>query len=256
MKRRKADLQKELASEKRSHAKDVNNLNKIVMQKDREISKIQRASNRHALEAEKAKQVSKNRLEELAALKRTLKNYKRSAGLDPVLVGRRQSRPNPRSKGSVVANDNGNSAASFDADSLRDFFDKKVAHVVRKEALVDKLAKEWEEYFELNTQLNELASEPETDEMAESLQTLEVQLQFQNDKIRKLAKRLGTKNLSHDSDDAALSKEGDSFLFDKEFSNLCSGKFCPFAAVGSMRGSCCRSWLTSVPFSTYIIRRT
>jgi len=224
MKRRKADMQKELASEKRNHAKDVNMLNKVVMQKDREISKIQRASNRHEMDAQKAKQVSKTRLEELAHLKKTLKSYKRSAGLDPVLVGRRQSSRNANQN--AVSAPKGECASSVDADLLRDFFDQKVAHVVRKEALVDKLAKEWEEYFELNTRLNELSQEPESDESLEALQTLEVQLQFQNDKIRKLAKRLGTTGLSSSEtahDDPALSKKGDSFLFDEEFSGLCSG---------------------------------
>ena len=124
-------------------------------------------------------------------------------------------------------------ATTVDADLLRDFFDKKVAHVVRKEALVDKLAQEWEIYFELNTQLNERSNAAEVgddaDEEEEALQTLEVQLRFQSDKIRKLARRLGNKSLSQESvDDPSLSNstflEGDAFLFDKEFSDLCSGK--------------------------------
>ena len=225
MKRRKADLQKELASEKRDHVKDVNKLNKVVMQKDREISKIQRVSNRHEMEAQKAKQVSKSRLEELAHLKKTLKSYKRSAGLDPVLVGRRETTRNTSLRSDQPQNDR-DSMSSVDADLVRDYFDKKVAHVVRKEALVDKLAKEWEQYFELNSQLNELTNAPETEDSDDALQTLEVQLQFQNDKIRKLAKRLGRESLSSGTTNAAeFSNESDTFLFDEEFSNLCSGTF-------------------------------
>ena len=239
MKRRKADLQKELASEKRNHAKDVNKLNQIVKQKDREINKLKMTSNRHEMEAEKAKMISKTRLEELAHLKKTLKTYKRSAGLDPILVGRRQPRPNLQRSGSSQSSTLDKTASTIDADLLRDFFDKKVAHVVRKEALVDKLAQEWEAYFELNTQLNELSNtaaasaaeeEENDDEAEEALQTLEVQLRFQSDKIRKLARRLGNKSLSQESaDDSSLSNstniEEDAFLFDKEFSDLCSGKW-------------------------------
>ena len=98
---------------------------------------------------------------------------------------------------------------------------------------MDKLAQEWEIYFELNTQLNERSNAAEVgddaDEEEEALQTLEVQLRFQSDKIRKLARRLGNKSLSQESvDDPSLSNstflEGDAFLFDKEFSDLCSGK--------------------------------
>ena len=240
MKRRKADLQKELAFEKRNHAKDVNKLNQIVKQKDREINKLKMTSNRHEMEAEKAKMISKTRLEELAHLKKTLKTYKRSAGLDPILVGRRQPRPNLQRSGSSQSSTLDKTASTIDADLLRDFFDKKVAHVVRKEALVDKLAQEWEAYFELNTQLNELSNtaaasaaeeEENDDEAEEALQTLEVQLRFQSDKIRKLARRLGNKSLSQESaDDSSLSNstniEEDAFLFDKEFSDLCSGKWC------------------------------
>ena len=236
MKRRKADLQKELASEKRNHANDVNKLNQIVKQKDREINRIQVVSNRHEREAENAKMVSKTRLDELAHLKKALKTYKRTAGLDPVLVGRRQPRPTLKRTESSQDNKNHYLGVHIDADLLRDFFDKKVAHVVRKEALVDKLAKEWEVYFELNTELNELAhaanstAGEDVDDAEEALQTLEVQLRFQNEKIRKLARRLGGRSLSQESaDDLAMSNkvEGDTFLFDKEFSDLCSGKCLP-----------------------------
>ena len=244
MKRRKADLQKELASEKRNHQKDVNKLNKMVMQKDREISKIQRVSNRHAMEAEKAKQVSKTRLEELAHLKKTLKSYKRNAGLDPVLVGRRQTR---------ISNTGSNqSQSSINTDLVRDYFDKKVAHVVRKEALVDKLAKEWEEYFELNTQLSELANAPDTEESDDALQTLEVQLQYQNDKIRKLAKRLGRDSLSSGTDDSELSKQTDAFIFDKEFSDLCSGAFLVSAGTRVFFLSCTAPSVPSQVCSYYL----
>lgn len=213
MKRRKADMQKELALEKRNHAKELNRLNKMVIQKNREINKIQKASTKHEIEAEKAKNVSKNRLMELSQLKKTLRQYKRGIGLDPVLVGRRQS-SHPRKQPS-----SGNKSA-VDVDRVRDYFDKKVANVVRKEALVDKMAIEWEEFFHLNTQLEDLdRNDPDS---ADTLQNLQVQIQFVNDKIRKTGKRL--RQSKAESVEQAEKNEGEGgFLFDKDFRALCQG---------------------------------
>jgi DNA repair exonuclease SbcCD ATPase subunit len=213
MKKRKADMQKELAQEKRVHARDVTRLNNVVTQKEREISKIKRESTQHEIEASKAKAVSKNRYEELSQLRKTLKQYKKEIGLDPVLLGRRHAATNHSSNREV------------DFNTLREYFDMKVAGVVRKEALVDKLATEWEEYFELQTQLD--ATDPVTDH--DGLVTLRMKMDFVHDKIRKTAKRLRKDSGEiHESTKQPAAPKSDALLFGKEFVQLCSGKsgFC------------------------------
>jgi DNA repair exonuclease SbcCD ATPase subunit len=210
MKKRKADMQKELAQEKRVHARDVTRLNKVVSQKEREISKIKRESTQHEIEASKAKAVSKNRYEELSQLRKTLKQYKKEIGLDPVLLGRRHSATNQPSNREV------------DFNTLREYFDMKVAGVVRKEALVDKLATEWEEYFELQTQVD--ATDPVKDQ--DGLGTLRMKMDFVNDKIRKTAKRLRKDSGEiQESAKQPATEKADALLFGKDFVQLCTGKF-------------------------------
>lgn len=209
MKRRKADIQKELAKEKRVHAKDVNRLNKVVSQKEREISKIQREATQHEIEASKAKAMSKNRFEELSQLRKTLKLYKKEIGLDPVLLGRRHPAKDPNSKRDI------------DFNTLRDYFDTKVALVAKKEALVDKLATEWEEYFELQTQLGCLDSSSDGDE----IDTIRMKMDFVNEKIRKSAKRL--RKSADESQSVAKNpdqRQLDSLLFGEDFLRLCTGE--------------------------------
>ena len=218
MKKRKADMQKELAYEKRMHQKELNRLNKVVVQKDRQINKIQKASTQHQIQAEKATAISKNRLEELAQLKKTLRRYKREVGLDSVLVGKRQS---ARKQDYIVG-----ATSPFDADKVRDYFDEKVATVVRKEALVDKLAKEWEEYFELYTELNQLEEDAvRADDVVDSRQTLQLKIQFVNDKIRKTAKRLGNDQVKQGFDE----NDANQFMFDDGFIKLLKGTLAAIA---------------------------
>lgn len=226
MKKRKAIMQNELASEKRNHMKEVNELNKMVVQKDREINKIQKLSNQRAADAEIARTVSKSRLEDLAQLKKALRLYKRGVGLDPVLVGRRQV----RTKG--VRNSerkiDGTATGAVDVDSVRDYIDSKVASVVRKEALVDKLAKEWEEYYELSTRLKEISNNLVTDEdnAGDDRETLEVQVQFKNDKIRKLGQRLRRQKPPSVASDGDAASQTDTFLFDSDFAKFYTGGKC------------------------------
>jgi hypothetical protein len=174
MKKRKVDLQKELALEKRHHMKELGKLNKMLSQKDREINKIQKISNQRAVDMEKAKTISKSHLEEVSQLKKALRLYKQGVGLDPVIVGRRQARVNKnRDEEQIIVQV---------ADSIRDYFDSKVSMIVQKEALVDRLAVEWEEYFDLITRLRDDA---DSMDLKEDLKT---QIQFKNERIRKIAK--------------------------------------------------------------------
>lgn len=218
MKKRKADLQKELALEKRHHFKEVGKLNKMVSQKDREINKIQKISNQRAIEVEKTKTISKSRLEELSQLKKALRLYKRDVGLDPVLVGRRQVRINRERENEQKVDVEDELLPIQVADSIRDYFDSKVSVVVQKEALVDRLAVEWEEYFDLITRhRDEAVSRDLKDE-------LEIQIQFKNDKIRKIAKRLQRPELSSGGSNET-SQSNDHFIFDDDFTKLFKGAY-------------------------------
>jgi hypothetical protein len=132
MKKRKADLQKELASEKRHHIQEMGKLNKMMLRKDREINKFQKFANLQAKEMEKANAISKNRLEELTQLKRAIRNYKRGVGLDPVIVGRRQVRLHGEHRNAAGSEIGDCTVPPFVVDKIRDYFDSKVASVVRQ----------------------------------------------------------------------------------------------------------------------------
>lgn len=209
MKKRKADLQKELALEKRDHMKELGRLNKILSQKDREINKIQKISNQRAVEMEKAKTISKTHLEESLQLKKALRLYKRGVGLDPVIVGRRQARACKDRKERIPVQV---------ADSIRDFFDSKVSMVVQKEALVDRLAAEWEEYFDLITRLRDEG------DSRDSKEDLKIQIEFKNERIRKIAKRLQKPDFSTRVVNKTPQSGDDHFLFDKDFKDMFDGE--------------------------------
>jgi hypothetical protein len=217
MKKRKADLQKELASEKKLHLLEMGKLNKAVLQKDREISKFQKLSTQQAVEIEKAKAVSKTRLEELTQLKKAIRNYKRGVGLDPVIVGRRQARVHCERQNLTETEIDENTVPSILADKIRDYFDSKVSSVVRKEAMVDRLAQEWEEYFELVKQ-RQLSGDSR-----ENQESLDLQIQFKNEKIRKIAERLQRLELPFGTT-SEVHNRCESFIFDDEFQDLCSSK--------------------------------
>jgi hypothetical protein len=104
---------------------------------------------------------------------------------------------------------------------LRDHFDQKVASVVRKEALVDKLAQEWEEHFQLTTQREEMVAT--YGENSEEVESLSIQLKFKESRIRQFAQRLGRDHQASDETSTFSDKKSDAFLFDKELSKVCGG---------------------------------
>jgi hypothetical protein len=216
MKKRKADLQKELSLEKRHHMKELGQLNKMLSQKDREINKIQKVSNQRAVEMEKTKSVSKSYFEEVSQLKKALRLYKRGVGLDPVIVGRRQTRVKRDQEEAFLPEQVAN--------SIRDYFDSKVSMVVQKEALVDRLAVEWEEYFDL---ISRLRDDADSNDLKEDLK---VQIQFKNEKIRKIGKRLQRPEFSSKVMDETSQNRDDHFIFGDDFKILFDGE-CVFVTT-------------------------
>lgn len=212
MKQKKADLQKQISSERRSHAVEVQKLKKQTMQKERELNKVKRISDKRAIEAEKARNVAKTRLEHINQLKSKYKESEKKlrlqtlkrgvmnkAGFDSVMVGRRDSQ---RRAGH----------AGLDVNSLRDFFDEKVADVGRKEALAEKLAQEWEEHLELSIRKQELQV---SDEESEEIMTVGSKIKYKEGRIRQLAAKLGERRI-HEEDH----EEDDPFLFDHTFRQI------------------------------------
>ena len=105
MKQKKVELQKLVTSERKSHAAEIQRLKKQTMQQEREATKWKRVSDRKAMEAEKAQQVAKARLDQVGQLRTKYKEAERKLrvrvmkrgvmekdGLDPVIVGRRDSK--------------------------------------------------------------------------------------------------------------------------------------------------------------------
>jgi hypothetical protein len=229
MKQKKVTLQKQVAEERKLHTMEVQKLKKESMQKDREVNKLKKLSDRNAFEAHKAQHMAKTRLEQMSQLKTKYKETEKQlrvqtvrrgvmqkAGLDPVMVGRRETK-----KGAKTSNASSSHASQdIDFDILRDFFDQKVADVGRREALAEKLAHEWEEHLELSTKREELSQVTE-EESSEALEAMNSQIKSNEERIRQLASRLG-KRLS---DDDSVSSQKETFLFDKEFQQIAGGKF-------------------------------
>lgn len=217
MKRRKVDMQKQLAAERKEHANHIKQLQKEAMQKEREIAKYKQITSRKEIEADKANRVAKSRLEELGVLRQKFKDTEKKlrvasvkrgvmekAGLDPILVG-------IRDKGKH----------NIDTNALRDLFDEKVAKVARKEAVVNKLAEEWEQHFQLTLERDEVAKNTSS----EDLENIELQLKYKEDRIRNLAKRLQREgSMDGSTRENERSDNKDSFLFDAQFERVCKGR--------------------------------
>lgn len=217
MKLKKADLQKQIAYERKRHAAEIQKLKKESMQTERELNKVKRISDKRAVEAEKARTVAKTRLEHINHLKSKYKESEKrlrlqtlkrgvmsKAGFDSVMVGRRDFK---RMVG----------PAGFDVNSLRDFFDEKVADVGRKEGLAEKLAQEWEEHLELSIRKQELQVD---DGNSEDIMTLDSKIKFKEDRIRQLAAKLGKRRIYEEE-----SPEDDPYLFDHTFKQIVGCKY-------------------------------
>lgn len=235
MKHKKVDLQKIITSERKNHAAEVQKLKKQSLQKDRELNKVKRASDRKAIEAQKAQQIAKSRLDQINYLKSKFKDTEKrqrmttvkrgvmnKAGVDPIMVGRRQPKSNSR-----IVKANGKNAG-VDVDTLRDFFDQKVADMGRKESLAEKLAQEWEAHFELTSSREELRKEG-YEESGESIQSLDSQIQYKKERIRQLASRLGKRRMGSDD-----SKRADAYLFDQKFRDIVGSKLNKMDLVPSL----------------------
>ena len=233
MKKKKVDLQKALTRERKDHAAELRRLRKEAVQKEKELNKWKRVSSKRDEEAQRANKMAKARRHELGQLRTKYKDsekrlrlltVKRSvmakAGLDPVIIGRRESKPQNDRKGDVADVQIQTSEASVDADKLRGYFDEKVAEVARKEALADKLAQEWEEHFELTTKREEIEDEASSENADEAAQSLSIQIQFKEDSIRRLATRLGSRTSStKENSDGVVKSEP--FLYDEQFRKIC-----------------------------------
>jgi hypothetical protein len=232
MKRRKAEMQNQLGHERKHHISEKKQMEKTMMQKDREANKWQKLSVQHEIQAQRANQVAKARLEEISNLRSKYKDAEKKirilslkrgvmekAGLNPVMVGRRRRESMNKDDANT-----GSRVAQPDVDSLRDIFDQKVAEIVRKEAIADKLANEWEEHFELKSRRDDLLQR--TDEYAEDeAQSLSIQIQFKEDRIRQLAQRMGKRVGNSSNDDIVLpTSNNQSFLFDSTVERVFAGK--------------------------------
>ena len=233
MKQKKVELQKLITSERKSHAVEIQKLKKQAMQREREATKWKRVSDQKTAEAEKAQLVAKARLEQVGQLRSKYKEAERKlrvrvvkrgvmekAGLDPVIVGRRDSKQGKMTSGSCEVQGQkgkpGNLAIDFDA--VRDFLDQKIAEVGRKEAIADKLANEWEDHLELVSQRD--VSVGSSSISNEALEALDVQIQYKEERIRQLAKRLG--KVENDGTNNQLVDA--SFLEETGFKSILRGK--------------------------------
>jgi kinesin family protein 4/21/27 len=224
MKIKKIDLQKQITSERKSHITEVRKMKKESMQKDRELNKAKREVNKKSHEASKAQKIAKARLEQMNHLRVKYKDTEKrlrmktvkhgvlkKAGLDPIIFGRRQSEDKNGKKRKSPKSINEDASV----DKLRDFFDKKVADVGRRENLAEKLAQEWEEHLELSIQKEELLQTDEDPEH-ESLNALDSAIKYREERIRQLASKLGKR----EKRDKENRTPDEALIFNKEFNEI------------------------------------
>lgn len=228
MKRRKVLLQKQITRERRDHANEIKQLHKEAVKKDRELSRLQKVTADKENEARKAHLVSKSRLDELGQLRAKYRDSEKrlrvlsvkqgvmaKAGIDPLLVGRRSN-----TKTHAPTSSSTGPQHNIDINGIREYFDQKVAQIARKEAIADKLAHEWEGHFELTSQKSMIS---DTLPMSEEAQALDLQIKFKEDRIRQLARHLGTVDAT-ESSNGPMTKSVDSFLCEDKFTKHLKGE--------------------------------
>lgn len=231
MKQKKVELQKLVTSERKSHAAEIQRLKKQAMQREREATKWKRVSDRKTMEAEKARQVAKARLDQVGQLRSKYKEAERKlrvrvvkrgvmekAGLDPVIVGRRDSKQRKLVTGPSRARGKPGKP-TIDYDAVRGFLDQKIAEVGRKEAIADKLANEWEDHLELVSKRE--AAVGSSRGSKEAVEAIDVQIQYKEDRIRQLAQRLGKVENGNETNDQLTNA---TFLEESGFSLIVGGK--------------------------------
>lgn len=223
MKRKKVDLQKLVSKERKEHAQQLRVLEQEARQKDKELSRWKKVSSAKEVEAERANQMAKTRMAELTKLRTKYKDAEKrlrmvslkrgvleKAGLDPVLVGRRAS-----AQASIKK------ATTDHVDSLREFFDKQVNSIVKKEALADKLAHEWEEHFDLTSRREQDEDNDGSNLTNDEKQALDLQIAFKEGRIRKLAAKLGSQQ--QDASGKENEPIDDTFINDEAIAKLVQG---------------------------------
>lgn len=230
MKHKKVELQKQITNERKSHAQEVQKLKKESMQQQKELNKAKQQKQQKTLEAEKAQQVAKVRLDQVMQLKSKYKESEKQlriltvkrgvmsrAGLDPVMVGRRQTkRQLAEKRGQSTAEQQTEDAINIDG--LRDFFDQRVADVGRREALAEKLAQEWEDHLDLSSQREDIVRNGsdavnDDDDVQDVIASLDSRIKYKEDRIRQLASRLGKPMKAEEKE----SRDDEAFLFSREF---------------------------------------
>uniref|UniRef100_A0A7S2XKU6 Uncharacterized protein n=1 Tax=Attheya septentrionalis TaxID=420275 RepID=A0A7S2XKU6_9STRA len=215
MKHQRVDIQRRISHERKVHTAEVMRLKKDVLHHNRDAAKWKKESEKNRLEAEKAHKMAQSRLEKVSKLrnkyketekKKRMQTLKRGVlarvGLDSVLVGRKANKNKKRALDGPVAPTPKRSGsfrkpkpAPIDMDSLREFFDEKIADVGRKETTADKLAEEWEDHLDLLGRKEELLSTTLNDELSEEqkndeLEGINIQIQYKETRIRQLTSRL------------------------------------------------------------------
>lgn len=226
MKQKKVELQKLVTSERKRHAIEIQRLKKQAIQREREATKWKRAADKKAMEAEKAQQVAKARLDQVGQLRSKYKDAERQlrvrvvkrgvmekAGLDSVIVGRRDSKQRQ-----MATDSSKERGRNVDFDAVRGFLDQKIAEISRKEAIADKLANEWEDHLELVSQREESIRSSSS---KEAIDALGVQIQYKEERIRQLARRLGKVEKDKGANDQLLAA---AFLEEKQLTSIIGGK--------------------------------
>lgn len=244
MKQRKVDLQKQVNHERKQHATEIQRLKKAAMQKESELNKWKKNSSQWESQTQKAQQIAKARMEQLGQLRAKYKDAEKKlrmfsvkrgvmakAGLDPVLVGRREPRKATTNTNAPVSKESNHQASSSpttgDVDAMRDFFDQEVARISQQEALIDKLANEWEGHLELVLKREELmlqAAERGDSMASEEIEGLDLQRRYKEGRIRQMVRRLGQKRGKPTN--SADAKQPDSFLNEADILKFFPGKRC------------------------------
>lgn len=206
MKKQKGDMQRQLTKERKHHQQSIQQYRKEAIIQERDANKTKQELAKVTMQKERVQNIAKVHAEEISKLRgkyrdaekklrmQTLKKgVMERAGIDPVLLGRKDNSTKARRTGNGRTPPERKAHSSSDIHQFRSFLEEKVEEVGRKENTADKLAIEWENHLDLSRRKDDLMLEAKDDgktHLMDEVEALDFQIQYKESRIRQLASRL------------------------------------------------------------------
>ena len=207
MKRKKNTLENKLTTERKEHARMLQQFQKKASAQQQSVLKMRQQLAATISQKQKVQEIAKAHAEEITELrskyntaekKLRMQTLKRGmmerAGIDPVLIGHRGKKAVIKPAPTSYSRNDKRPHSSGDINKMRSFLDDKIAEISRKEAAADKLAHEWEDHLELTNRKDQLVAEAKgtrnDSAISDEIEALDFQIKYKESRIRQLASKL------------------------------------------------------------------